>query len=208
MGRTFVRTERLALLSSVAPMGEASHQSDDEELLLARCRLGDRAALRELYERNVRMVMGMARRLGTPAAEMEGRRPRMSLRLPFAISQRCGPGALTVWLFKLTSHRVHDRHRRHRVREAFARALAWLGQCLRGRRAGTSASAAGCDAPRGADSGQDEPQEARGLRAVRVAGVGRRGNRPAAGDSTRHRLVETVPRPSRIHEDRPVTRPV
>lgn len=115
-----MRTERLAVVSSVAPMGEVSHPSDDEELLLARCRLGDRAALRELYERNVRMVMGMARRLGVPDAEMEDVAQDV-FAAAFRDLGKVRPGALTVWLFKLTSHRVNDRHRRHRVREAFAK---------------------------------------------------------------------------------------
>jgi RNA polymerase sigma-70 factor (ECF subfamily) len=107
-------------MRGVVPMGEVPHPSDDEELLLARCRLGDRAALRELYERYVRMVMGMARRLGTPAAEIEDVAHDV-FAAAFRDLGKVLPGALTVWLFKLTSHRVNDRHRRNRVREAFAR---------------------------------------------------------------------------------------
>jgi RNA polymerase sigma-70 factor (ECF subfamily) len=106
-------------MSSVAPMGEVSRESDDEEVLLARCRLGDRAALRELYERYVRMVMGMARRLGAPAAEVEDVAHDVFAAVLRDLA-KVRPGALSVWLFKLTSHRVHDRHRRRRVREAFA----------------------------------------------------------------------------------------
>ena len=117
---TFVRTERLVAASSVAPMGEVSHPSDDEELLLASCRLGDRAALRELYERHVRMVMGMARRLGAPAVELEDVAQDV-FAAAFRDLAKVRPGALGVWLFKLTSHRVNSRHRRQRVREAFAR---------------------------------------------------------------------------------------
>jgi RNA polymerase sigma-70 factor (ECF subfamily) len=105
-------------------MGEVSYPSDDEELLLARCRLGDRSALRELYERNVRMVMGMARRLGAPASDMEDVAQDV-FAAAFRDLDKVRPGLLTAWLFKLTSHRVHDRHRHRHVRETFARL--WRG---------------------------------------------------------------------------------
>jgi RNA polymerase sigma-70 factor (ECF subfamily) len=106
-------------MSSGALMGEVSRESDVEEHLLARCRGGERAALRELYERYVRMVMGMARRLGASSAEVEDVAHDVFTSV-FRDLDKVRPGALSVWLFKLTSHRVHDRHRRRRVREAFA----------------------------------------------------------------------------------------
>jgi RNA polymerase sigma-70 factor (ECF subfamily) len=101
-------------------MGEVSYPSDDEELLLARCRLGDRAALRDLYERNVRMVMGMARHLGASASDMEDVAQDV-FAAAFRDLGKVRPGLLSAWLFKLTSHRVHDRHRQRRVREAFTK---------------------------------------------------------------------------------------
>jgi RNA polymerase sigma-70 factor (ECF subfamily) len=106
-------------------MGEVSYPSDDEELLLARCRLGDRAALRELYERHIRMVMGMARRLGAPASETEDVAQDV-FAAAFRDLAKVRPGLLAAWLFKLTSHRVQDRHRHRRVREAFAKL--WHGR--------------------------------------------------------------------------------
>jgi len=111
-------------VGSSALMGETSQPGDDEELLLARCRLGDRAALRDLYDRHIRMVMGMARRLGAPASEMEDVAHDV-FAAAFRDLAKVRPGALTAWLFKLTSHRVNDRHRRRRVRETFARL--WQG---------------------------------------------------------------------------------
>jgi RNA polymerase sigma-70 factor, ECF subfamily len=120
LSRVLFRSERRVRVNNAVSLDEASDPRDGEELLLARCRLGDRAALRELYELHVRMVMGMARRLGTPASEMEDVAQEV-FAAAFRDLAKVRAGALTVWLFKLTSHRVHDRHRRRRVREAFAR---------------------------------------------------------------------------------------
>jgi RNA polymerase sigma-70 factor (ECF subfamily) len=105
-------------------MGEASFPSDDEELLLARCRLGDRAALRELYERHVQMVISMARQLGVPAADVDDVAQDVFV-AAFRDLAKVRPGFLTAWLFRLTSYRANDRHRHRRVREAFARL--WRG---------------------------------------------------------------------------------
>jgi RNA polymerase sigma-70 factor (ECF subfamily) len=101
-------------------MGEVPHPSDDEELLLARCRLGDRAALWELYARNVHMVIGMARQLGVPASDVEDVAQDVFV-AAFRDLGKVRPGFLAAWLFRLTSYRVHDRHRYGRVRRAFAR---------------------------------------------------------------------------------------
>ena len=105
-------------------MGEVSYPSDDEELLLARCRLGERDALRELYERYVHMVIGMARQLGVSAADIDDVAQDVFV-AAFRDLQKVRPGFLTAWLFRLTSYRVNDRHRHRRVREAFARL--WRG---------------------------------------------------------------------------------
>jgi RNA polymerase sigma-70 factor (ECF subfamily) len=103
---------------------ELSHPSADEELLLARCRLGDRAAQRELYERNVDMVIGMARQLGVPASDIDDVAQDVFV-AAFRDLDKIRPGFLAGWLFRLTSYRAHDRHRHRRVREAFARL--WRG---------------------------------------------------------------------------------
>jgi len=105
-------------------MGEVSHPSDDEELLLARCRLGDRDALWELYERNVDMVIGMARQLGVSAADIDDVAQDVFV-AAFRDLSKVRPGFLAAWLFRLTSYRINDRHRHRRVREAFARL--WRG---------------------------------------------------------------------------------
>ncbi len=96
---------------------------DDDALLLARCRLGDRAALRALYDRYARVVMSNARRLGLPAHEVEDVAQEV-FTTTYSELDKIEPGALAGWFFRLTSHRVHDRFRRRRIREAFGR---WFG---------------------------------------------------------------------------------
>ena len=100
-----------------------SNVDGDEELLLARCRLGDRAALRALYDRHARVVMANARRLGLPAHEVEDVAQEV-FSATFKDLDKIQPGALSAWLFRLTSNRVHDRFRRRHLWEAFSR---WFG---------------------------------------------------------------------------------
>jgi len=95
----------------------------DEERLLARCRTGDRAALRSLYDQHARSVMANARRLGLAADEAEDVAQEV-FTATFKDLERIQPGALGGWLFRLTSNRVHDRFRRRRFREAIHR---WIG---------------------------------------------------------------------------------
>ena len=92
--------------------------------MLARCRLGDRGALRELYERNVQMVIGMARQLGVPASDIDDVAQDVFV-AAFRDLDKVRAGFLPGWLFRLTSYRVHNRHRQRRVREAFVRL--WRG---------------------------------------------------------------------------------
>jgi RNA polymerase sigma-70 factor (ECF subfamily) len=96
---------------------------EDEESLLARCRTGDRAALRSLYDRYARVVMANARRLGLPAHEAEDVAQEV-FSATFRDLERVEPGSLSAWLFRLTSNRVNDRFRRRRIREVVHR---WLG---------------------------------------------------------------------------------
>ena len=111
-------TEPLAPASLVA-----DRATSDEELLLARCRRGDPAGLRLFYERYARLVMGNARRLGLPAQEVEDVAQEVFSQTFTALDQ-IQPGAISAWLFRLTSNRVNDRFRRRRIRETFSR---WFG---------------------------------------------------------------------------------
>jgi RNA polymerase sigma-70 factor (ECF subfamily) len=95
----------------------------DEETLLARCRLGDRAAIRALYDRYARSVMARARRLGLPVEEVEDVAQEV-FSAAFNDLAKIQPGSLGGFLFRLTSNRVNDRFRRRRVRETFR---SWFG---------------------------------------------------------------------------------
>jgi len=95
----------------------------DEETLLARCRKGDKRAIRSLYERYVRVVMAHARRLGLAADEVEDVAQEV-FSATFKDLERIQAGALGPWFFRLTSNRVNDRFRRRRVRQMYSR---WFG---------------------------------------------------------------------------------
>jgi RNA polymerase sigma-70 factor (ECF subfamily) len=97
--------------------------AEDEERLLARCCLGERAAMRALYDRHARVVMARARRLGLPADEVEDVTQEV-FTAAFDDMAKIRPGSLSAFLFRLTSNRVHDRFRRRKVRDTFAR---WFG---------------------------------------------------------------------------------
>jgi RNA polymerase sigma-70 factor (ECF subfamily) len=98
----------------------ASSVVEDEAQLLASVRMGDPVAIRALYERHARVVMASARRLGLPAAEVEDVAQDVFV-AAFRDIGKIQPGALSAYLFRLTSNRVNDRFRRRRVRDAFNR---------------------------------------------------------------------------------------
>ncbi len=95
----------------------------DEAQLLARCQLGEPAALRAFYERYARTVMANARRLGLAPSEVEDVAQEV-FSAAFQALGRIRPGLTAAFLFRLTSNRVNDHFRRRRVRETFAR---WFG---------------------------------------------------------------------------------
>jgi RNA polymerase sigma-70 factor (ECF subfamily) len=64
--------------------------------------------------------MANARRLGLPAHEAEDVAQEV-FTTTYGELDRIEGSSLPAWLFRLTSNRVHDRFRRRRVREAFAR---------------------------------------------------------------------------------------
>jgi RNA polymerase sigma-70 factor, ECF subfamily len=107
----------------IEPRTPSAPVVEDEEVLLARCRLGDPAAVRALYDRYARIVMANARRLGLPSEEIEDVAQEV-FTAAFKDLAKIQPGALSAFLFRLTSNRVNDRFRRRRVRETFRR---WFG---------------------------------------------------------------------------------
>jgi RNA polymerase sigma-70 factor (ECF subfamily) len=64
--------------------------------------------------------MRVARRLGLPQSEVEDVAQEV-FTVAFREIHKVEPGCLSAWLFRLTSNRVNDRHRRRRVRDTFAK---------------------------------------------------------------------------------------
>jgi RNA polymerase sigma-70 factor (ECF subfamily) len=101
-------------------LSETTTPEEAEAALLSACRAGDRSAIRALYDGHVRDVMRTARRLGLPPSEIEDVAQEV-FTVAFREIQKVEPGRLSAWLFRLTSNRVNDRHRRRRVRDTFAK---------------------------------------------------------------------------------------
>lgn len=96
--------------------------SQDDLALVLRCREGDRAASRGLYEKHAAFVMNTARSLGTPPAESEDVAQEVFL-IAFRRLDRFTTGQLRTWLYRICANVVSDHHRRRRVRQAFASLL-------------------------------------------------------------------------------------
>ena len=97
---------------------DASYLDAEETELLARCRSGDRFAFRLLYNRHFSRVHHIARRLGTPAAELDDVTQEV-FASAFAKLDRFGSGNFGHWLHRICANVVTDHHRRRRVRDTF-----------------------------------------------------------------------------------------
>lgn len=93
---------------------------------LARCRAQDQAAWKELYDAHFDFVYRVARRLGTPDEEAEDVVHDVFV-VVFRKLDDFQEGRLTTWLYRITANVVSDRHRRRRVRRAFAALKIWVG---------------------------------------------------------------------------------
>jgi RNA polymerase sigma-70 factor (ECF subfamily) len=100
-----------------APENAATADAEEDELI-ARCRAGDRAAFRELYGRHFDMVHRMARRLGTPPAELDDVTQEVFTHA-FGKLHRFGGGNFGHWIHRICANVVNDQHRKRRVRETF-----------------------------------------------------------------------------------------
>jgi RNA polymerase sigma-70 factor, ECF subfamily len=107
----------------MASRGNALDAGDDlrePEDLLARCRFGDPAAQRAFYDRYAPFVARIARRLGTPPAELEDVTQEV-----FAIAYRklgrFRGGDPSNWIYRICRSEVQDRHRARRIRQALGR---------------------------------------------------------------------------------------
>ena len=94
--------------------------------LLARCREGDAVAWRDFYDAHFEFVYRVARRLGTPPSEAEDVVHDVFL-VAFRRLDRFESGRISTWLYRITANLVSDRHRKRRVRAAFAAVSQWIG---------------------------------------------------------------------------------
>jgi RNA polymerase sigma-70 factor, ECF subfamily len=98
---------------------ENDEKADAEEAeLVARCRAGDRFAFRDLYGRHFDMVHRMARRMGTPPAELDDVTQEV-FASAFGKLHRFGGGNFGHWIHRICANVVNDHHRKRRVRETF-----------------------------------------------------------------------------------------
>jgi len=97
---------------------EAAEMTGEGELL-DRCRSGDVAAWRRLYDAHFDFVYRVARRLGTPVEELEDVCQETFL-VAFRKLGQFREGKLSTWLYRIAANVASDRHRRRRVRRTFA----------------------------------------------------------------------------------------
>jgi RNA polymerase sigma-70 factor, ECF subfamily len=102
----------------MAALKNAAAADADEAVLISRCRAGDRFAFRELYDRHFDMIHGLARRLGTPSAELDDVTQEVFSNA-FNKLARFGEGNFTHWIHSICANVVTDHHRKRRVRDAF-----------------------------------------------------------------------------------------
>lgn len=87
--------------------------------LVGRCRGGDASAWRALYEAHFEFVYRISRRLGAPDSELDDVVQETFL-VAFRRLDQFQTGRLSTWLFRIASNVASARHRRRRVRDAFA----------------------------------------------------------------------------------------
>jgi RNA polymerase sigma-70 factor (ECF subfamily) len=89
---------------------------------IERCRAGDEAAWKELFDAHFDFVRGTARRLGTPEPELDDVCQEAFL-VVFQRAQDFTHGRFTTWLYRIVANVVSYRHRRRRFRRALLRLL-------------------------------------------------------------------------------------
>jgi RNA polymerase sigma-70 factor (ECF subfamily) len=87
--------------------------------LVGRCRGGDALAFRALYDAHFEFVFRVSRRLGSPDSELDDVVQETFL-VAFRRLDQFQSGRFSTWLFRIASNVASARHRRRRVREAFA----------------------------------------------------------------------------------------
>jgi RNA polymerase sigma-70 factor (ECF subfamily) len=94
----------------------------DHAALLARCRAGNQGAWRELVATHFDFVYRVARRLGTPAEELEDVCQETFL-VVHQKAESFSQGRLQTWLYRIAANIALHRHRRRRFRRALAQLL-------------------------------------------------------------------------------------
>ncbi len=98
-----------------------------EPAWLSRCRVGDRAAWRSLYDEHIDFVWRIARRLGTPEADL----PDVCQEAFQVAFRKLGDfrgGRFSTWIYRITANLVSDRNRRRRFRDTLAALLGAQGE--------------------------------------------------------------------------------
>jgi len=107
---------RLLRLATSATVDAESSGIVEDDLLL-RCRSGETEAWKEIHETYFTFVYRIAKRLGTPSAELEDVCQDVFI-VAFRKLASFKQGRLTTWLYRITANIVSDRHQRRRVRRA------------------------------------------------------------------------------------------
>lgn len=104
--------------------GSSSHSASVEaeatladQRLLERCRAGDEASWRQLFDAHYAFVHRTVRRLGVVGAEADDLAQDVFL-VAFRRLSDFQQGRLTTWLYRIAANVVSDRHRRRTVRDA------------------------------------------------------------------------------------------
>lgn len=97
----------------------------DDEVLVARCRAGDRAAFRELYLRHARYVAGAVARWLGDDAELDDIVQDTFVRAAERLDSLRQPALLRPWLVTIAIRLTHSRMVRARRRGSLLRLFGW-----------------------------------------------------------------------------------
>lgn len=103
----------------VAVRQVANPEADDTELV-RRARSGEMSAFRSLYVEHYPVVSRMAKRLGTPASELDDV-TQETFAKAFKSLDKFHGGNFGFWIHRICANVVTDHHRRRNVRETLGR---------------------------------------------------------------------------------------
>ena len=115
-----------AVLDDVGSVDSERMETSADFGLLARCRAGDEPAWRTFYEAHFNFVYRVARRLGTPEAEVEDVSQEVFL-VAFRRLDSFSEGKVSTWLYRIAANVVSARHRGRRVRRLFLQLFSRAG---------------------------------------------------------------------------------